>query len=99
MIGIPVVDAIVFGLIGLGLFLSLLRFLIGPSTFERFVVVDMINVMIIGLIVIISFVFKNSMYMDIAIVYGLLAFVESVVLARYLERQAESAETNSGDVK
>lgn len=104
MIGIPTVDFIVFTLTGLGILFSVLRFLLGPSTFERLVAVDMMNVMIIGLIIIISFAFKNNMYMDIALLYGLLAFVETVVFARYLEGKVEkevtgSAGEKSGDVK
>lgn len=101
MSGSIVIDSIVFGLTGLGVFFSLLRFLLGPSSFERLVAVDMMNVMIVGLIVIISFVFKNNMYMDIAILYGLLAFIETIVFARYLESQAKGqvSEKKSGDVK
>ncbi|PHJ14051.1 pH regulation protein F [Fervidobacterium sp. SC_NGM5_G05] len=82
-------DLIVFGLTGFGIFFSLLRFLLGPTSFERLAAVDMMNVMFIGIIVLISFMFKNSMYMDIAILYGLLAFIETVVFARYLESQTD----------
>ncbi|MCX7653519.1 MAG: cation:proton antiporter [Fervidobacterium sp.] len=88
MSGSVLIDLIVFGLTGFGIFFSLVRFLLGPSTFERLVAVDMMNVMFIGVIVIISYSFKNSMYMDIAILYGLLAFIETVVFARYLESKA-----------
>ena len=28
---------------------------------------------------------KNNMYMDIAIMYGLLAFIETIVFAKYLK--------------
>ncbi len=89
MSGSLIIDLIVFGLTGFGIFFSLLRFLLGPTSFERLAAVDMMNVMFIGIIVLISFIFKNSMYMDIAILYGLLAFIETVVFARYLESQAD----------
>jgi len=99
MSGHAVIDLIVFGLTGLGVFFALLRFLIGPSSFERLMAVDMMNVMIIGFISILSYIFKNNMYMDIAILYGLLAFIETIVFAKYLENQAESSKVSGGDTK
>jgi len=105
MSGIFLVDLIVFGLTGLGIFFSLLRFLMGPSSFERLMSVDMMNIMFVGLISLLAYVFKNTMYMDIAILYGLLAFVETIVFARYLEHHAEQPAVSSeskvgeGDVK
>lgn len=85
MIGIPLVDWIVFGLTGIGITLSVLRFLLGPGSFERLAAVDMMNVMIVGVISLFALGTKNNMYMDIAIVYALLSFLETIVFARYLE--------------
>ncbi len=85
--GISLVDWLVYGLTGLGVFFSLIRFLIGPTPFDRLAAVDMMNVMIVGLISILAFLTENNMYMDIAIVYALLSFVETIVFSRYLERK------------
>lgn len=85
--GISLVDWFVYGLTGLGVFFSLIRFLIGPTPFDRLVAVDMMNVMIVGLITVFAFLTENNMYMDIAIVYALLSFVETIVFSRYLERK------------
>ncbi|HPZ18329.1 MAG TPA: cation:proton antiporter, partial [Fervidobacterium sp.] len=92
MSGSLVIDWIVFIFAGFGIFFSLLRFLKGPSSFERLAAVDMMNVMFTGIIVLLAFVSKNNMYMDIAILYGLLAFIETVVFARYLEGRAKTIE-------
>ncbi|AFG36068.1 cation:proton antiporter [Fervidobacterium pennivorans subsp. shakshaketiis] len=105
MSGSLLIDLIVFGLTGFGVFFSLLRFLIGPTSFDRLMAIDTMNVMIIGLISLLAYTFKNNMYMDIAILYGLLGFIETIVFARYLENQAktfnEGAEAKSvdGDAK
>lgn len=105
MSGSIVIDSIVFILAGLGVFFSLLRFLKGPSSFERLAAVDMMNVMFIGIITLLAFMSKNNMYMDIAIMYGLLAFIETIVFARYLEGKAKATvreqmrEEKSGDAK
>ncbi|MBE0600468.1 MAG: cation:proton antiporter, partial [Firmicutes bacterium] len=37
------------------------------------------------LIAFLAFVFKNSLYLDIALAYGILSFVETVLFARFLE--------------
>ncbi|HBT51340.1 monovalent cation/H+ antiporter complex subunit F [Petrotoga olearia] len=79
------IEIIVFSLIGIGVFFSVLRMIIGPEVTDRIVSLDTMNVMITGVIVLLSQVFKNEIYLDIAIVYGVLSFLETVVLSRYLE--------------
>jgi multicomponent Na+:H+ antiporter subunit F len=79
------ITAIVFGLIGVGLLFAVLRLLIGPSVADRVVSLDTFNVIIIGTIVLLSFVFERALYLDIAIIYAILAFLETIVFARYLE--------------
>ncbi len=79
------IEIIVFSLIGIGVFFSVLRMIIGPEVTDRIVSLDTMNVMITGVIVLLSQIFKNEIYLDIAIVYGVLSFLETVVLSRYLE--------------
>lgn len=79
------IEIIVFCLIGGGVLFSVLRMIIGPEVTDRIVSLDTLNVMITGVIVLFAFVFKNEIYLDIAIVYGVLSFLETVVFSRYLE--------------
>jgi multicomponent Na+:H+ antiporter subunit F len=79
------IDVIVFSLVGVGLLFAVLRLLIGPTTADRVVSLDTLNVIVIGVIALLANQFNNSLYLDIAIVYGILAFIETVVFARYLE--------------
>lgn len=76
---------VVFGLSGVGLLFTTLRFIIGPSLSDRVVSLDTFNMIIIGLIVLLALFFENALFIDIALVYGLLAFLETIVFARYLE--------------
>ncbi|PKM56116.1 MAG: cation:proton antiporter [Firmicutes bacterium HGW-Firmicutes-5] len=76
---------IVFALIGVGILLSALRLFKGPSTMDRIVGIDTINMMVVGVIGVLAVYFKNGLYLDIAIVYAVLAFLETVVIARYME--------------
>lgn len=79
------IDIIVFSLLGLGLLFAIIRFVKGPSVSDRVVSLDTFNMIVIGVIVLLANLFKNSLYLDIAIVYAVLAFLETVVFARYVE--------------
>ncbi|MBT1247623.1 MULTISPECIES: cation:proton antiporter [unclassified Thermosipho (in: thermotogales)] len=76
---------IYFVLVGLGVLLSFLRILFGPTSADRVAALDTLNVVLTGTIVFLALIFNNGLYLDIALVYGLLSFVETVVIARYLE--------------
>ncbi len=78
-------NIIVFSLIGVGVLFALIRLLAGPTSFDRVVGLDTLNIIITALIGFLAFVLKNSLYLDIALAYGILSFVETVVFARFLE--------------
>ena len=74
-----------FVLIGTGVILSFIRVIIGPTSPDRVAALDTMNVMLTGLIVVLAYVFNRSIYLDIALVYALLSFLETIVISRYLE--------------
>lgn len=76
---------VVFGLIGLGILFTIARLVKGPSLADKAVAVDTLNIIIVGVVSLIAVVYENGLFLDIAIVYAILAFLETVVYARYLE--------------
>jgi multicomponent Na+:H+ antiporter subunit F len=74
------------GLIILSLFIILIRLVKGPSLADRIVALDAMTVVSISLIVLISHFAQRIIYLDVAIVYGLVSFIGVIALARYLER-------------
>ncbi len=76
---------LVIALAGIGALLSAYRLVKGPSTMDRIVSIDTMNMMVVGVIALFALYFKNSLYLDIAIVYGVLAFLETIIIARYME--------------
>jgi len=80
-----VLNYIYFILVGFGVLFSFLRMLLGPTSADRLAALDTLNVVLTGTIVFLALFFKNGLYLDIALVYGLLSFVETVLIARYLE--------------
>jgi multicomponent Na+:H+ antiporter subunit F len=69
-----------------GILLCLLRMLKGPTASDRAVAVDTITTTVVALLVFLGFVFKRYVYLDVALVYSLLAFLGLVAFARYLEK-------------
>jgi multicomponent Na+:H+ antiporter subunit F len=80
-----IANIVVFTLIGIGVVFALIRLIIGPTAFDRAVGLDTLNIIITAAIVFLAFIFKSSLYLDIALAYGILAFLETVVFARFLE--------------
>jgi multicomponent Na+:H+ antiporter subunit F len=72
--------------IGIGIFLCLLRMLKGPTASDRAVAVDTITTTVVALLVLLGFLFERYVYLDVALVYSLLAFLGLVAIARFLER-------------
>lgn len=80
-----ILDIIVFSLMGLGILFAVIRLIKGPTMANRIVSLDTLNIIVIGVIAFLAVQFENSLYLDIAIVYAILAFLETIVFARYLE--------------
>jgi len=74
------------GLVVGGILLSLIRMLLGPTASDRAVAVDTITTTTVALLVLLAFVFKRQIYIDVSLVYSLLAFVGLCAIARYMER-------------
>jgi len=72
-------------IIGAGMVLCLLRMLKGPSSADRAVAVDTVATVTTALLVLLGFMFKRYVYLDVALVYALLTFIGAVAIARYLE--------------
>jgi multicomponent Na+:H+ antiporter subunit F len=80
-----ITDIIVFSLLGIGMIFALVRLIKGPTPANRVISLDTLNIIVIGLIALLAHQFDNGLYLDIAIVYAILAFLETIVFARYLE--------------
>ena len=80
-----VVDLIVLGLLGAAATLALLRLWIGPHSPDRIVATDTLSVIATAVIVFVAALFESPLYLDVALIYGVLAFVGVVALARAIE--------------
>ena len=80
-----IASIIFFTLVALGIIFSVIRIVLGKTPFDRVLGIDVVNIIITGLLVVIAAIAESSLYLDIAIVFAILAFLETIVFARYLE--------------
>jgi multicomponent Na+:H+ antiporter subunit F len=69
-----------------GMLLGVLRLVLGRTIVDRVIAVDMLTIVSISLIVIYAHVADRFIYLDVALVYGVLSFLAVLAVARYLER-------------
>lgn len=58
----------------------------GPSAADRLIAINVIGTKTIVLIIMVSFILKETYFIDAALVYALISFVASIVIANYIEK-------------
>ncbi len=64
----------------------LLRLVIGRTVIDRVVAIDVLTVVSISLIALYAHISDRFVYVDVALVYGLLSFLAVLAIARFLEK-------------
>jgi multicomponent Na+:H+ antiporter subunit F len=72
--------------IGTGIALCLIRLILGRTAADRAMALDTVTTVSTALIVVLGYMLQRSIYLDVALIYALLMFIGSVVIARFLER-------------
>lgn len=75
-----------FSFIAAGIALCLLRAIKGPTSSDRIVGIDAMVTISIALMVLLGRFFERYIYLDVSLVYAVLAFIGVLAVARYLER-------------
>ncbi len=81
--------SIVYVLLSLSLLVSLVRVIIGPSLADRVVALDLIAFIVISLIATYAISSGHPVYLDVAIVLALVAFLGTIAFARFIIMRAE----------
>ena len=83
-----------FVIVGVSLLMIVWRFLSGPTLADRVVALDTLTAAAMGLIALIAIRSGFSLYIDIAVVLGLVGFLATVAFARFLiTHEAQEKET------
>jgi len=74
------------GITLLSMTISMYRFVKGPHKVDRIISFDVMAISSIALIGFISALSEKVIYLDVALVYGILGFLGVIIVARFLEK-------------
>ncbi len=66
--------------------ITMIRFVKGKSSVDRVIAFDIMTIASIAMIAILAQLLGRIIYLDIALVYGLLSFLAVIIIAKYLEK-------------
>lgn len=78
---------VIIPILGLSVILVFIRFLKGPSLPDRVIALDMLILISICIIAIYSIQATQSTFLDIAMLFALIAFLSTAAYAFYLEQR------------
>ena len=64
--------------------LATVRLVLGPTAPDRVIALDTVNTLVIASMVLFGVIFQEIIFVDVAIVYGLLSFVSTLYIAKYI---------------
>jgi multisubunit Na+/H+ antiporter MnhF subunit len=82
---LTLLEIIALAMLGLAVLLGLLRLLLGPAAPDRVVAADTLAVITTSGLAVIAALLGSPLYLDLALIYGTLAFVGIVAIARAIE--------------
>jgi multicomponent Na+:H+ antiporter subunit F len=78
---------ILLSLLMVGIILTLVRLIQGPTTADRVVALDLMSTMGIGVACIYAINTDQAVLLDVVLVFALLSFLATIAFAYYLERR------------
>lgn len=82
---INLLEGVALLLLGAALFLGFLRLSRGPAAPDRLVAADTLSVIASAGLALLAWLLDSALYLDVALVYGVLSFVGVVAIARAIE--------------
>jgi multicomponent Na+:H+ antiporter subunit F len=73
-------------LIFFAILFAVIRLILGKTLVDRIVAIDALTVISLSLIALYAHVSGRFVYIDVALVYGLLSFLAVLAIARFLEK-------------
>lgn len=73
------------GITLLSVVIAFVRFVLGPDTLNRVVAFDGMTIMSLSILVFLAWYLDRTIYLDVALVYGLLSFLGVIAVARFGE--------------
>jgi len=77
--------------------LVLYRLIRGPQNADRIIALDLLSILLVALVALYAVFSADAVYLDIVIVYALVAFLGTVAFARFIERAKQAPQDRRGD--
>ena len=82
-------DYVILPILSISVMLVFIRLYKGPSVVDRVVALDLIITIGIGIITVYSIRSHQQVFLDVAIILALIAFLGTVAFAYYIEKQKD----------
>lgn len=82
-------DTIVLTLVTILAIFGLLRVFIGPTIWDRLLGFSLFSSKVIVAAILIGQLINRTFMIDVAIIYGILGFVGTILIARFIERRGD----------
>lgn len=82
-------DTIVLTLVTIFAIFGLLRVFIGPTIWDRLLGFSLFSSKVIVAAILIGQLINRTFMIDVAIIYGILGFVGTILIARFIERRGD----------
>ena len=56
----------------------------GENVIDRLIGVDLVGTLFLAILVLVSLIYRDSIYLDVALVLGALGFIGTIALAKYV---------------
>jgi multicomponent Na+:H+ antiporter subunit F len=80
-----ILETIAFVLIVLAALMSFYRLIFGPTNPDRIISADALSLIATVVLVFLALIFDSPLYLDIALIYAVLAFIGIIALSRVIE--------------
>ncbi|HON89071.1 MAG TPA: monovalent cation/H+ antiporter complex subunit F [Spirochaetia bacterium] len=84
-----VIDGMVFIFL-LWIVACVIKLIMGPSTADRLVALNLLSGLVLGLLVLIGTQKQSSLFLDVALVYDIFGFLGFLAIAKILEKHLKS---------
>jgi len=81
---------VALGILTVAFLLTIVRIVLGPTLPDRVLGLDMLVAVVIGYIAVVALYTGFALYLDIAIALGLVGFLSTVALARFVLHRAHN---------
>lgn len=78
-------ELIVIIAFSLGILLTMIQAIIGATMFDRVVSIDALTALAVGVLALLALMYQEPMFLDVALVYAIIAFIGDLAVSKYLE--------------